>query len=42
MNWKGDRDMSIKVLNKYIQICKALNLQPTFEGLNKTAKIIAY
>lgn len=33
--------MSVKVLNKYIQICKALNLKPTFEGLREIAKIIA-
>ena len=32
--------MSIKILNQYIQICKVLNLEPTFEGLKKIKVVL--
>lgn len=32
--------MSIKILSKYIQICKALSLKPTVEGLNKIKNVL--
>lgn len=32
--------MSIKILNKYIQICKVLDLEPTFEGLKKVKLVL--
>ena len=32
--------MSVKILNKYIQICKALDLEPTFEGLKKIKVVL--
>ena len=32
--------MSIKILSKYIQICKALRLEPTVEGLKKIKDVL--
>jgi hypothetical protein len=33
--------MSVKILRKYIQLCEALQIKPSFEGLNKTFKILS-
>lgn len=32
--------MSYSILKKYIAICKILNINPTFEGLNKIKFIL--
>jgi len=32
--------MSVKILKKYIKLCIALEIKPSFEGLNKTFRIL--
>jgi hypothetical protein len=32
--------MSVKILKKYIEICAALRIEPTTEGLKRIASII--
>ena len=32
--------MSIKILDSYLRICKALDLKPTFDGLKKVSGIL--
>ena len=32
--------MKVKTLKKYIKLCEALQIKPSFEGLNKTYKIL--
>lgn len=32
--------MDVKVLNKYIKICKALNIKPTIKDLKKVYSIL--
>ena len=32
--------MKVKTLKKYIKLCEALQIKPSFKGLNKTFKIL--